>query len=189
MDLVDYSKNLNAFKLNLVLLNVTKNAARFKLQEIVNTHPIANTSPSTSKASSLNTSVSEFLKKTYNSLIKQYPNDNDLPKYLYGLVKTLNPEYPNERPQNDPFPNDLESFDIPSCYHLASEIVKNKQRVLNINADADLDDFSELRFIRNEFYAQLSFFQIEDNSYSEQIKKLEKIVEKFIPVYVSAWWN
>ena len=175
-------ENLNAFKLNLALLHVAKSAAQYKLQqEIINTNAIFNTTPSTSKDSATvdDKRVSEFLKKTYNSFMNQYPNKNDLPSYLQGLVKTLNPEYPNERPQDMPFPNDLKSFDISSCYQLAFEVIKNKHGVLNKTAAIDLKDFFELRSIRNEFYAQLRFFKIEDKIYMEQIEKLEKIIETF----------
>ena len=160
MDVVNI-ENLNAIKFFLVL-EKSKIAAQFKLEEEI--HCMHANTPSTSKASTASdsTCVSEFLKITYNILINKYRQNEKKLNYLQSFIKALNPEYPTERPQDKPFPNDLKLFDIPSCYQIAVELKKKGFGFLN--------EFDDLREMRNNFF---------HTSKIGDVEKIKEIIKYF----------
>ena len=94
-------KNLNAYRLHLVLLNVANEAAQFKMTEIIQTR---------------NQSVQEFLIEKYNA------NTNRTPFYLKGFIETLNNKYGINNTSS--FPNHLKDFDISACSTLSRSFLQ-----------------------------------------------------------------
>ena len=147
-------KNLNAYRLHLVLLNVANEAARFKMTEIIQTR---------------NPSVKEFLIEKYNA------NRRNTPDYLKGFIQTLNEKY---RGITTSFPNHLKDFDISACSTLSRSFlqfpddVEREIKQRDPNNRNCVKDFLAANFdpnIQNQKDSLYGFVQSLRNNYDDPI--------------------
>ena len=153
------SESLNAIKLHLIIHNIATKAVQYKLEKEIKALAALNAN-----------SVSTFLASKYDHLIDAYTNRRQMPCYVLDFIKTLNPEYPSKRASNQPFPEQLERFDLTACYQIAKSLLSLQY--------PDIQCFEDLIIMRNEFYGHLNFLKTSDSLYEANLERLKKIVMK-----------